>query len=193
MRRWLRRLALISSAAALVAVSGCAPGATASHSPTPSATAGATHTPPAVTPSATPAATPTAAPTSPPSPVATSVPVATPTPAAPFPWPANTPPPAPGRVLFGLLVEGTPAPGEMFSLYFQAPHVGQNEFELCGGLIACSPGPAHVYLWETPVNTPPGASPWAFQRQRPGQAPESVASGTVDVSQGGVVSATTGV
>lgn len=186
MRRWLRRLAMISSAAALLALAGCAPAPSASHSPgtTPSPTGpAATPTPPSVTAPGTPTATPTAAPT----PVGTPAPTPMTTPVPPFPWPSGIPTVGAGQVEFALLVAGTPAPGETLSLYFQAPHAGQNQFQLCGGPNPCRQQPGQVYTWGS-KNIPAGASPWAFQKSLNGST-TTIQSGTVDAAQGAVVTA----
>lgn len=110
-----------------------------------------------------------------------------PTPTAPFPWPSGAPTVGPGQVEFALLVVGTPAAGEQLSLYFQAPHVGQNEFQLCGGPNPCRPEPGQVYTWGS-RNLPAGASPWAFQKTLNGTT-TTIQSGTVDAAQGAVVTA----
>lgn len=110
-----------------------------------------------------------------------------PTPTAPFPWPSGVPTVGPGQVEFALLVVGTPAAGEQLSLYFQAPHVGQNEFQLCGGPNPCRQQPGQVYTWGS-RNLPAGASPWAFQKTLNG-ATTTIQSGTVDAAQGAVVTA----
>lgn len=93
----------------------------------------------------------------------------------------------PGQVEFALLVVGTPAAGEQLSLYFQAPHAGQNEFQLCGGPNPCRQQPGQVYTWGS-RNLPAGASPWAFQKTLNG-ATTTIQSGTVDAAQGAVVTA----
>lgn len=190
MRRWLRRLAMISSAAALLALAGCAPAPSASHSPgtTPSPSAPATTTtPPPVTAPATPTAAPTAAPTPATTPVATPAPTPMTTPVPPFPWPSGVPTVAAGQVEFALLVAGTPAPGETLSLYFQAPHAGQNQFQLCGGPNPCRQEPGQVYTWGS-RNIPAGASPWAIQKSLNGTT-TTIQSGTLDAARGAVVTA----
>jgi hypothetical protein len=91
-------------------------------------------------------------------------------------------------VEFALLVTGTPASGEELDLYFQAPHVGQNEFQLCGAINPCRSEPGQVYTWGS-RNIPAGASPWAFQ-ERLGGATTTIKSGTLDATQGAVITAT---
>lgn len=93
----------------------------------------------------------------------------------------------PGQVEFGLLVTGTPAPGEELDLYFQAPHVGQNEFQLCGANDPCRSEPGQVYTWGS-KNIPGGASPWAFQKRLAGST-TTIQSGTLDATQGAVITA----
>lgn len=180
---------MVLSAAALLALAGCgtAPSASRTPGPAPSVTARATPTPtgtPAAAPTSTPA--PTSAPAPVPTPVATAVPIP-PTPSAPFPWPSGAPTVGPGQVEFALLVAGTPAPGEELSLYFQAPQVGQNEFQLCGGPNPCRQQPGQVYTWGS-RNVPAGASPWAFQKSLDGTT-TTITSGTVDAAQGALVTA----
>ena len=198
MRASVRRLLVIIAAGALVAgLDGCASGpAGASHTP-PVATATPAPTPPPTPPVTTPQ--PTMAPATPPeTPPATPPPASEPTPAtspmpgttpaASFPWPSGAPTVGPGQVEFGLLVTGTPAPGEELDLYFQAPHVGQNEFQLCGAISPCRPESGQVYTWGS-RNLPSGASPWAFQK-RLGGTTTTIESGTLDAAQGAVITGT---
>lgn len=110
-----------------------------------------------------------------------------PVPSPPFPWPSGAPTVAAGQVEFALLVVGVPAPGEELDLYFQAPHVGQNEFQLCGSIDPCRSEPGQVYEWGA-RNVSAGPSPWAFQK-RLGGATTTIRSGTVDAAQGALVTA----
>lgn len=85
-------------------------------------------------------------------------------------------------------MRGTPAPGEELDLYFQAPQVGQNEFQLCGAIRPCRPQPGQVYTWSgTDISA--GTSPWSFQ-ERVGGTTTTIKSGTLDASQGAVITAT---
>ncbi len=135
-------------------------------------------------PAPTPAPTVTA--TSAPVPTTTPMPGGTPAPT--FPWPSGAPTVGPGQVEFGLLVTGTPVPGEELDVYFQAPQAGQNEFQLCGAVNPCRPEPGQVYTWSA-QNVPAGASPWAFQ-ERLGATTTTIKSGTLDATHGAVITAT---
>lgn len=195
MRVPLRRLLLTIFAGTAVAVlAGCAGMPSASRPPTPTPHTTATATPPALgTPTTAPVTpTPASGPAAAPTPTSAPVPAATPmpggTPSASFPWPSGTPTVDPGQVEFGLLVTGTPAPGEELDLYFQAPHVGQNEFQLCGPANPCRAEPGQVYTWGS-RNIPGGTSPWAFQ-ERLGGTTTTIDSGTLDATQGAVITAT---
>jgi hypothetical protein len=195
MRVPLRRLLTTVLAGTAVAVlAGCAGMPSASRPPTPTPDPTATATPPPALTTPTPAPvtpSPASGPAAAPTPSAAPAPAMTPmpggAPSASFPWPSGTPTVGPGQVEFGLLVTGTPAAGEELDLYFQAPHVGQNEFQLCGAGDPCRSEPGQVYTWGS-RNIPGGASPWAFQ-ERLGGTTTTIDSGTLDATQGAVITA----
>ncbi|MFZ0218038.1 MAG: hypothetical protein WAM30_19060, partial [Candidatus Dormiibacterota bacterium] len=107
-------------------------------------------------------------------------------PVAPQSQPSGVPAAAPGRVVFALLIDGTPPAGEAYQLQFQVPHAGQTQFELCGAANACAAGRTYT---RTFASLPAGMAPYAFQRVVGSQV-TTIASGQANMGQGQVVTAT---